>query len=453
MTAATSLRAQIKLLDSAGELLRVHERIGSRFEAAAIAQRISRAGGPAVMFENVDDLGIPVVLGTDATRERVALSLGAAPREVIDVFARALDQPIAPVVVESGPVQEVVRTGGQVDLRRLPILTHFENDAGPYITSGMVVAEDPESGIRNVSYHRMQVVGRDELRVVIVPRHLYAIQEKFERTGRALPVAVVVGADSAVRLAAGTSGSAVPLGFDEFGISGGLRGNPEHLVRCVSNGVHVPANAELVIEGEILAGVRRSEGPFAEFAGFYKPASDRHVLSVTAITHRADPIYQGLISGSEEQLLLMGLPNEPAMMRSIRGGVPGALSIHVTSGGLFKFHVILSIEKRHEGDGKDAIIAAFAAHRDVKMVTVVDADVDPFDLHAVERAVATWFQADRDMVIVSGGKANPVERQQGPGGTTSRLGMDATASLIPSGDMITRARIPGADELDLSRFL
>lgn len=452
-TPCRSLRDQIERLEQAGELRRVTGPLGAQFEVAAVAQRVAEAGGPALLFEDVDGQGRQVVIGTDATRERVALTLGAQPAEVMDRFQRALEAPVAPVVRGDGPVQDVVCVGEEVDLSELPILTHFERDGGPYVTSGLVIAEDPEEGVRNVSYHRMQVVDRDELRMVIVPRHLHAIQQRAEALGRDLPVAVVLGVESSLRLAGGTSGSAVPLGFDELGVAGGLRGEPVELVKCVTNDVHVPAHAEIVLEGTIRAHDRQPEGPFAEFAGFYKPVSDRHVFTVSAITHRQSPVYQGLISGSEEQLLLMGLPNESAMMKAIRGGIPGARRIHVTSGGLFKFHVVLSIDKRHEGDGKDAIVAAFAAHRDVKLVTVVDADTDPFDLRAVERAVATWFQADRDLVVLTGGKANPVERRQGPGGTTARMGIDATAPLTPTAEETERAVIPGAAALDPTPYL
>ncbi|HEX5512445.1 MAG TPA: UbiD family decarboxylase [Actinomycetales bacterium] len=452
-TAAATLREQLDRLEAFGQLQHVDVVTDPRFEVAAVAQRASR-GGPALRFRQIKGHQLDVVLGTDATRERIGLTLGVPPSEVASRYLEALTSPIAPVVQASGPVKEVVRIGDDVDvLSELPVLTHFEHDGGPYITSGIVVAEDPETGVRNVSYHRMQVCGPTDLRIVIVPRHLHAMQQKAEERGEALPVAVVLGVDSAVRLAAGTSGSVIPLGFDELAIAGALKGRPEQMVRCETSDVHVPANAEIVIEGEILPGVRADEGPFAEFAGTYKPVAKKHVFRATAMTRRKDAIYQGLVTGTSEQLLLMGLPNEPVMTKAIRGVVPGVRDVHVTSGGLHKFHAIVSLEQRHAGDSKDAIIAAFASHRDVKLVTVVDHDVDPYDLDDVERAVAINFQAARDLVLVDGGKGNPVDHSLRAGGTTSRMGIDATRSFGDSSQRHVRAVIPGASEISLAHYL
>lgn len=454
MTAVNSLREQLDRLEELGQLAIIDRQVAVEHELAAVAQRVDESGGPALLFRHAGVAGSRVVIGTDATRGRVAAALGTDLTSLTEHYARALSSPIPPVEVGDGCVQENVLTGGDVDLTKLPILTHFEHDGGPYITSGVVVAAHPETGERNLSYHRMQVKGPRELRMVIVPRHLHRIFEAYEAEGRSMPVSIIVGADAPLRFAAGTSGSAVPFGTDEYAISGGLRGRPEELVRGVTNELLVPARAEYVLEGHVLAHERAEEGPFAEFAGLYKDVAPRHVVRIDAITHRHDPIYQGLISGSSEQLLLMGLPNEPAMLTAMRGGIPGVRAIHVTGGGLHKFHVVVSVDKRHEGDGKDAVLAAFAAHRDVKFVVVVDGDIDPFDARAVERAIATWFRADEDLVVVSGGKGNPVDRLLTNAGTTARMGMDATAPLRASpGGQPQRAVIPGATQVDLAEWI
>ena len=451
-TAVGSLREQIARLRELGALSTVERPVSPVHELAAVAQRCDVENGPALLFTDVGKHSGRVVIGTDGTRDRVAAALGVEVGELTERYARALTDPIRPVEAGSGPVHENVRTGDEIDLTELPILTHFEHDGGPYITSGIVTSVHPHTGERNLSYHRMQVKGAQELRMVIVPRHLHRIYEAYEAMDRPMPVSIVLGVDTPLRFAAGTSGSAVPFGFDEYAIAGGLRGRGEELVRCVTNDLLVPAHAEIVLEGYVPAHERADEGPFAEFAGYYKGVTPRHVVRITAITHRHDPVYQGLVSGSAEQLLLMGLPNEPAMLTAMRGGIAGVRSINVTQGGLHKFHVVVSVDKQHEGDGKDAIVAAFAAHRDVKLVVVVDHDVDPFDPVAVERAVATWFRAGEDLVVLAGGKGNPVDKLLTAAGTTTRMGMDATAPLAPA-SADTRAVIPGAAHIDLGEWL
>lgn len=453
-TAVGSLREQIDRLGDLGWLGTVERAVSPVHELAAIAHRCDAERGPALLFTDVGKASGRVVIGTDGTRERVAAALGVGVAELTERYARALTAPIAPVRVADGPVHENVRTGDEADLTALPVLTHYEHDGGPYLTSGIVTAVHPHTGERNLSYHRMQVKGPRELRMVIVPRHLHRIYEAYQAMDRPMPVSIVLGVDAPLRFAAGTSGSAVPFGFDEYGIAGGLRGRAEQLVRGIGNDLLVPAHAEIVLEGYVPAHERADEGPFAEFAGYYKGVTPRHVVRIETITHRHDPIYQGLISGSTEQLLLMGLPNEPAMLTALRGGIAGVRAVHVTAGGLHKFHVIVALEKQHEGDGPDAVIAAFAAHRDVKLVVVVDHDVDPFDPAAVERAVATWFRADRDLVVLSGGKGNPVDKLLTAAGTTARMGIDATAPLTVAGaEGMRRAVIPGADRIDLTEWL
>lgn len=446
--AAASLREELERLDSAGLLRRVDREVDPRFEICAVA---SVGAEEPMLFEHVRGADLPVVINTLSSRAALAVSFGVDPSEVGEKYLDALQNPIAPVVVGQAPVQEVIRRGDEVDLLSLPILTHHEDDAGPYITTGVAIAEDPARGIRNLSYHRMHVRSAREAGMVIVQRHLHQIVDSFEEDGKPTPVAIVIGLDSATRLAAATSGSSSPFGFDELSLAGALHGRAVPMVPCVSIPVHVPADAEIVIEGEILPGRQDPEGPFAEFDGSYESGT-AHVFRATALTMRRNPIYQGLRSGSIEQLNIMGLPNEPLILRSVRSVVPTARAVHVTTGGLRKFHAVVSLDKRHEGDGPDAIVAAFAGQRDLKLVVVVDADVSPFDPDAVEQALATRFQPARDTVIVNGGRANGVDRSVGPDGTTSRMGLDATAPLGQREDP-KAAVIPGRDAVTLDDYL
>ncbi|HTT94240.1 MAG TPA: UbiD family decarboxylase [Solirubrobacterales bacterium] len=445
-TPVEDLRDELDRLDRAARLARVRAPLDPRFEIAALARRLDR--GPAVLCENVVGHDIPVVACTQATRADIALSMGVSAAELGDHIGRALEHPLAPEPVADGPVKE--RIESVTDLaRQLPILTHHEHDAGPYITSGVVFAEDPDAGVRNLSYHRIQVGRGADSRMCIVQRHLHRLVTAAERRDEALPIAVVLGLDGPTRLAAATTGSAIPFGYDELALAGALKGAPEPIVACETIPVRVPARAEIVIEGHVLPGVREREGPFAEFDGGYE-RSDGFVFRATTLSMRAAPIYQGLVSGAREQLNIMGLAYEPLLLAAIRGSVPGARAVHVTPGGLRKFHVVVSIAGAHPGDGKDAIVAAFAAHRDVKHVVVVDDDVDVFDLDAVETAIATRFQADRDLVVIAGGRGNDVDKSIGGDGRTARMGLDATAG---AGDAPARAVIPGQATLDLAALL
>jgi 2,5-furandicarboxylate decarboxylase 1 len=445
-----NFRELVGFLEARGELVRVKREVDPVFEVSGVAKKLDP--GPAVLFENIRGYEMPMVIGTDGDRRRIAASLGVPTIELAEHYADAVANPIPAVVVDGGPVQEVVRTEDIDLMREMPILTHYELDGGPYLTTGVVVAEDPERGIRNLSYHRLQVTGPDEMRALIVPRHLREMVKIAESEDRPVPVAVVLGLDSAERLAAATWGSAIPLGFDELSIAGALKGQPEEIVRCETVPVHVPAHAEIVIEAEILPHVRKPEGPFAEFTGNYGPIGDREVFKVKAITSRSDPITQGMIAFTSEHHNLLGLPYEPVVLRTLRGVLPYTQAVHITAGGCGKFHCVVRLEKKHEGDGKDAIIAALHAVRDIKQVVVVDDDVDLFDPKDVEWAVATRFRADEDLVVITGAKGNELDPSTQGTAITSKMGMDATKPFGEAG-RFEKVRIPGIEDIDVADYI
>lgn len=444
-----NFREQLELLERNGDLVRIQREVDPRFEISGIAKRLDP--GPALLFENVKGSKLPVVLGTDGSRERICSAIGVGPLDLIDHYGKAIENPILPEVVTEAPVQEVV-IDDDVDLmRELPIMTHYEKDGGPYITTGVVVAENAD-GVRNVSYHRLQVTGPNELRGLILPRHLRTMLEAAEARDEPLPVAIVLGLDSAQRLAAATWGSQIPLDLDELAISGALKGRAEQLVRCRTIPVHVPAQAEIVIEAEILPNTVADEGPFAEYTGNYGAVVQSPVFRVKAITRRHDAYYQGLLAFTTEHHNLLGLPYEPVVLKTLRGTLPQTEAVHITAAGCGKFHVVVRIRKRHEGDGKDAILAALHAVRDIKLVTVVDDDVDPFSARDVEWAVSTRFLADRDLLVVSGAKGNELDPSTGGTALTAKMGIDATKPLS-GGSRFDKVTIPGADELDLQLYL
>lgn len=443
--AAADLRDELGRLAAAGLLAEVDWPLSPEFEVCATAA--AAGDGRALRFTAVAGSPGPLVMQTTASRALIAASLGVAPGDFAERYLHALEHPVAPEPWRPAdgvpPVQETVITGDELDLGALlPVLTHHEHDGGPYITSGVVIGE--RDGVRNLSYHRMQLRGPRETGIVVVQRHLHRMIAAAEAAGEALPVAVVMGLDAGAYLAAATSGSAAPFDFDELGIVGGLRNAPVRLASGITVPLAVPAHAEIVIEGHILPSTYAHEGPFAEFDGNYEEGQER-VFRASAVTMRAGAIYHGLVSGSVAQLNIMGLPNEAVLLRAARAAVPGVERVHVTLGGLRKFHAVVSVRKDLAGDPADVIVAAFGGHRDLKRVIVVDHDVDVFDGDAVERALATNFQADRDLVVLPRGRGNPVDRSLDADGTTSRLGLDATRPL--RAEPPTPARIPGIDRI------
>jgi 2,5-furandicarboxylate decarboxylase 1 len=445
-----NFRELVDFLEDRGDLVRVKREVDPVFEVSGVAKKLDP--GPAILFENIKGHDMPMVIGTDGDRRRIASSFGVPTLELAEHYANAVANPIPAVVVDDGPVKEVIKTEDIDLMQEMPILTHYELDGGPYLTTGVVVAEDPERGIRNLSYHRLQVTGPDELRALIVPRHLREMVKIAESEDRPVPVAIVLGLDSAQRLAAATWGSAIPLGFDELSIAGAIKGRPEEIVRCETVPVHVPAHAEIVIEAEILPHVRKPEGPFAEFTGNYGPIGDREVFKVKAITRRSEPITQGMVAFTSEHHNLLGLPYEPVVLRTLRGVLPYTQAVHITAGGCGKFHCIVRLEKKHEGDGKDAILAALHAVRDIKQVVVVDDDVDLFDPKDVEWAIATRFRADQDLVVITGAKGNELDPSTQGTAITSKMGMDATKPLGEQG-RFEKVRVPGIEDIDVADYI
>jgi gallate decarboxylase subunit C len=383
--------------------------------------------GPAMLFESVTGFDMRVVIGVLASRERVALLLGSTAKRLPWDLLDALENPIAPVMspVAEAPCQEVVLRP-PFDVRRvLPALTLTELDAGPYITLGLMRAEDPKTGQADVTIHRLCLQGPDTLSAYFVPgRHIDEFRRKAEAEGRALPVSISIGLDPAVYMAACFEPPTTPLGFDELSVAGGLRGRPVELVDCVSVAAKAIAHAEVVIEGEILPGERvredaRSGKGYAmpEFPGYVGGAQPAlPVLRVTAITHRRDPIFQALVNPGMEHANLAGIPTEASIARLVERSMPGRLQgVHCHPAGGGKYVAILSFRKlseHDEGRPRQAALAAFSAFSELKHVILVDDDVDLFDTDDVLWAMTTRYQGDVDTVFVPGVRCHPLDPTQ-----------------------------------------
>jgi len=411
------LRAFIAELYDSGDLVRIRQPISRHLEVAGLLKALD---GQPVLLDHVKGSAYPVVGNVFSTRALVARALGCAPAEIVTRLAQAIDNPTPPAIVDTGPCQEAVVT--EPDLDELPILFNCARDGGPYIASAVVLARDPEYG-RNLSFHRLMVLDRRRLAIRIVPRHLHAF---LERAGGELDVAVCIGLPIHVLLAAATS---VDIGVDELGIANALA--PVPTVRCQTVDITVPAQAEWVLEGHISARKLVDEGPFVDLTETYDIVRQQPVLTVHRITHRHDAIYHALLPGAAEHKMLMGLPREPTIWRAV-DEVCTCTGVHLTLGGGSWLHGVVGIRKQCEDDGQAAIAAALRGHRSLKHVVVVDDDIDVHDLQAVEWAIATRFQAARDLVVLPHEIGSSLDPSADPATrATAKMGLDATIHGTP----------------------
>jgi 2,5-furandicarboxylate decarboxylase 1 len=417
-----------------------------KFELAAYAKRLD--GQRATLFPRPGGHAIPVVSGLVSDRGWMAEAMGVEPAEMLARFQEASLNPVPWQEVKSAPAQEVVHT--QVDLQKLlPIPTHNEHDGGPYIAAGIMIVRNPKTGKQNVSIHRCQVTGPNRLGVLVLPRHTFTFHRIAEEAGKPLDAAIVIGVSPLTRLA---SQAIVPIDHDELEIAGALEGRPLPVVKCLSSDIRVPAEAEIVIEGRFLPNVREPEGPFGEFPQTYGTRSNREVMEVIAATHRKDAIFHTMVGGGLEHLMLGAIAKEATLLTHLRRNFPNVLDVHLSPGGQMRFHLYVKIKKNQEGQGKNVILGAFAGSFDLKHVIVVDDDVDIHNPAEVEWAVATRFQADRDLVIVpesQGSKLDPSNRD----GVGAKMGLDATKPLAAPEMTFKRIRVPGEEAIDVADLL
>jgi 2,5-furandicarboxylate decarboxylase 1 len=440
------LRGWLQQLAATNRLAVAREGISLTDELAAVAKKLELES--AVMFPSPDRHAIPVVANLFADRSWIADSLGVPVNELLSRFQNAVRHPLPWVEVNTTPVQEVVHR--DVDLLRLlPIPKHNEHDSGPYITAALLIARNPQTGVQNVSIHRCQVSGPDRIGVLLLPRHTRHYFRIAEQAGEALEIALVIGVHPACILA---SQAIAALDEDEMKIAGALLGRPVEMVKCRSNRVRVPAHAEIVIEGRILPKVREPEGPFGEFPQYYGSRANREVIQVDAITHRNKPIFHTIVGGGMEHLLLGGTPREASLLEHLQRSFASVRDVRLTRGGTCRYHLVVKIDKASDGEPKNIIMGAFGGHYDVKQVVVVDMDVDIDNPNEIEWAVATRFQADRDLVIVSGAQGSKLDPST-QDGISAKMGMDATKPVSTEPMAFKRIHVKGVENVDLGRML
>jgi 2,5-furandicarboxylate decarboxylase 1 len=401
--------------------------VDPHLEAAGIMKKLD--GGPAILFAKVDGYDMPMIGNFLSCQANVEAAFGVDFRGVREFVGRALGDPKPPVLVDRAPVQQHVHKSG-IDLSRmLPALQHTAADAGRYITAGIVIARDPETGVYNASYHRLMLAGGNRAGIQLdFGRHLRLAYERAQKKGQHLPVVVCIGSDLALHYTAATMGSQMPESADELAVAGGLCGRALPVVKALTQDLLVPAESEIVLEGVLKCDEEIVEGPFGEFVGYLAPADPAPVLEVTALTHRSKPIYHAVNGYGRETVVLRKYVLEASLLKVLQSAVPIVTDAEMTAGGLHRFHAVVQVKKTspaHDGLQRNAILASFGALKDLDLVTVVDDDIDIRDPADVEYALATRMEASKDIFTVPGARGHEYVRVSN-GGIRTKLGIDAT---------------------------
>lgn len=437
------LRSALELLESIpGQMVHTDVEVDPSAELAGVYRYVGAGGtvarptktGPAMTFENVKGHpGAKVVIGLLASRKRVGYLLNSKPEKLGFMMRDAVKNAIAPVVVDKAKAQcqEVVHlaTDEGFDIRKLiPAPTNTPEDAGPYVTLGMCYASDVETGESDVTIHRLCLQSKDEISMFFTPgaRHLGAFREKAEALGKPLPISISIGVDPAIEIASCFEPPTTPLGFNELSIAGAIRGKAVELAPCVTIDEKCIANAEYVIEGELLVGARVREDQnsntgkaMPEFPGYTGPANaELPVIKVKAVTHRVNPIMQTCIGPSEEHVSMAGIPTEASILDMVERAMPGRVqNVYAHSSGGGKFIAVIQFKKTvpsDEGRQRQAALLAFSAFPELKQVILVDEDVDIFDTNDVLWAMTTRMQADVDIVTIPGVRCHPLDSSNDP---------------------------------------
>lgn len=423
--------------DNPQDFLVVSREVDPTFEITAITVKLEQEAKrrPILLFEKVKGSDFPVLTNVHAGRSRLATAIRAKPEEMQHAYLRAMEKPIDPKLATKASVKDVILTGEQVDLYKLPQVWHHQDDAGPYITAAISFAKDPKGDTWNCAYNRLMIKGRNWTSIhLTLAKHLWEFQRYAEAEGKPLPVAFAIGVHPAIALGCLAIGS---IDEDERAIMGGLLGEPLELVKCESSDLLVPAAAEIILEGEILPRERTAEGPFGEFTGYSLGERQREIFQVRAITHRRDAMFQDITVGHLDHLMLSTTPIEANLYRAVRTMVPTIRAVRVPA----PFTCYVSIEQRISGQAKNAILAVLGADLYMKRVVIVDHDVDIFNDRQVNWAIATRCQPDRDIAVISNTRGSDLDPSTKEDGNTAKWGVDATAK--PSLAAFTpRHRIP-----------
>jgi 2,5-furandicarboxylate decarboxylase 1 len=413
------------------EIVRITEPVSRQLEMTSVVFELDRLGkNPIVIFENVEGSKMPVVTNIAANRKLLAHCLGADPKNLPTAFRERCQNYIPCELVSKPAWDDVVLEGDQIDLTQLPVPYQFSVDGAPYITAGQITARDPETGVDTTGFHRLMLRDKTRLGVSLHSRRrMYEFHRRAEARGQSLPAAIVIGSHPLHYM--GSMAYAYPQHVRKFEIIGGLFGEPYRLARCGVADLEVPAGAEIVIEGEILANEHEPEGPFGEFTGYASYRSTQNVFVAHRVRMRRDAFFHSIVSGmSRDHILISCITREGEILNALRRNLPNVRAVHVPHKTCGAFLAIVSMKKIAEGEPKMAMLTALGAELYTKHVIVVDDDVDIFDMDDVMWAVATRMRAEKDIFMVPGVKSAVIDPTSDPKTfTVTKMGIDATAPL------------------------
>jgi 2,5-furandicarboxylate decarboxylase 1 len=438
-------RKAVSRLDAAGLLMKVEDRVDWDLELSGL---LACRPEQAMFFQRIVDYDFRALGNFLSSERNILTAFGTDLRGLRERVDRGLANPLAPVRVEGGAVQEVFHE--RPDLGKLlPLLRYAPQDGGRYITGGIVIAKEPESGTYNASYHRLMHAGGNRLLIRLdLGRHLRTLWERAKAVGEALPVAVVMGPDLGLVYAAAIMGAQLPFEMDEYRVASGMSGAPLEVVQGQRVPLLVPAECELVMEGSISPEETMEEGPFMEFVWLYSEVAPAPVVNIECLYHRRDPLWH-VITARESPVLTKPV-REGVILKAVRAAAPCVVDLVLTPGGLYRFHLVMSVRKAgtsDEGWQRNAAYAAITALKDLDLIILVDDDIDIRDCTDVEWAIATRWDASRGLILLPDSRGHeyiPMSRD----GVRTKAIIDAT---LPVGFAKRHKRVP-LPRADLGRY-
>ncbi|MBM4339882.1 MAG: UbiD family decarboxylase [Deltaproteobacteria bacterium] len=424
--ATTGIKSFIQTLKAQGDLISIVTPLDPKYEISALLSELGKKEAPAILFEKVKGHRLPVLGNLLGTRGRLSLALGIEPEKLFDEFPKKIEKRLPPVLVNDASAKEVIKKGRGMDLTKiLPALTHYAKDSGPYITSGFSSARDPETGVIGRGLHRMEVRGKDRLGISLLNPPLAEIYGKYKRKRQKMEIATVIGLDPLIFIAAILK---APVGLDKLSIAGGIRGKAIPMVRAENVDLEIPAFAEVLIEGVIDPRGKEEDGVLGESSGYYMGFSKSPAIQVKAITLRENAIYHSIVPWSLEVdnllYLVHGLDFIPKMKREI----PSIREIRLIPG-TFGSHAVMSLDTENRGEIRRALSLALS-FTNIKKVIGVNTDINLQDDQELEWTLATRFQADRDLIVMTNMRGQPIDPSSGDGFLTAKMGLDATKPML-----------------------
>ena len=441
----TDLRNYISLIKKSGDLKTIKTPVSTNYEIAGITAKVD--GSFAVLFENIKGSDSHLVANLVGTRKRFSQAIGSSEITIHEKVVSAIKKAKKPSIISSGKFME----NKSRNVSPMPIVNHFEKESGPFITSSIAYVRNPETGKQNSSFHRMMPIDKTHFSIRMVEgRHLHRCFIDAKEHGEDLKVAITVGVHPAISIAGAYQAE---WGYDEIDIANSLLGGKLTLSKLPFSGLNVPSGTEFVMEGKILQDKTHPEW-MVEMLQTYDHKRKQPIFELEHLYFRNNPIFHDVLSGFSEHRLLMGMPIESKLNGELKKHYPQTKYVSLSNGGCNWLHAVVQIKKKNESDAKKIIKKTFQAHRSLKQVTVVDEDIDPSNAEAVEYALATRFQADKDLIIltkVRGSSLDPSSDQKKL--QTAKMGLDATKSLSKRPEGFELAKIPKIDKIKLDNYL